>query len=80
MASTDASTHNTRENIMAKNPFELRYDALTLARNHLMEEFYSKMELYRDLRELKPMDVPVYPTPEAIMDLAVKFKAFVDAA
>lgn len=68
---------------MSKNPFELRYNTLELARQHLMDEYYSQMELYRESVQGPPSarhSVPTYPASEVVMDLAAKFKAFVDAS
>ena len=67
---------------MAKTPFELRYDALQLARNHMMERFYADLDIYRTNSErgvsIKTLTLPEYPTPEDVMELATKFKDFVD--
>ena len=65
---------------MAKTPFELRFTTLELARQHLMEDYFAKLELYRDDQRTsdRKSTPPEYPTAEAVMALAKQFKEFVD--
>jgi hypothetical protein len=66
---------------MAKTPFELRYQTLELARQHLMEKFYADLEIFRTNAERVPaskLQAVVYPTPDEVMELATKFRSFVD--
>ena len=66
---------------MAKTPFELRYETLALARQHLMDKFYADMERFRmdiDRLPASKLTQAVYPTPEEVMTLAEKFKSFID--
>jgi hypothetical protein len=44
-----------------------------------MEAYYAELELFRDSRKVSAGgNPPTYPTPEEVMTLATKFKAFVD--
>ncbi len=67
---------------MAKSPFELRFNALELARAHLMEKFNANMELVRMNASLGQnpalIKLPDYPTTEDIITTALLFKSFVD--
>lgn len=67
---------------MSKNPFELRFETLMLARQHLMDLFYAQRENQQQQMErglpLSKIEVAVYPSPEKVMELATKFRSFVD--
>jgi hypothetical protein len=64
-----------------KTPFELRFDTLSFARNHLIEEYSAKAsmlnymdgaERYNLIKELS------YPSVDAIFELADRFKSFIN--
>lgn len=65
-----------------KTPFELRFDALELARDYLTQSYYAQMELVErqttaGLELVKEM-FPAFPTPTSIMELADTLKDFID--
>lgn len=57
-----------------KTPFELRYEFLNLAREHLMQKYYAQVDFARDTKGT----YPEFPTEKEIFDLAESFKNFVD--
>ena len=68
---------------MSKTPFELRFDALELARGYLVEEYYSRVNWKQYLAEhpqpgMHLYSDPIFPTANEILTLAAQFKAFVD--
>lgn len=69
---------------MTKNPYELRFNVLELARNHLMEEYMGQLDLFRMKAERdieywqKSSGEPTYPSPDDVIKLAQQFKTFVD--
>jgi hypothetical protein len=67
---------------MAKSPFELRFDALRLAQDHLLQEYNAKVtaalagaEEQDKIHLLKGIN---YPTTEDIMTCADTFRQFID--
>lgn len=63
-----------------KTPFEIRFDVLKEARDHLTEEWRRKfdMEQVREERLAGSGQVVPAPTAEEVLDLANQFKKFVD--
>ena len=64
---------------MARNPYELRMECLTMAENRLQNRFSEAQRRYEYLSdmgiELDPEDYPVFPTDEEIDALADKLVA-----
>lgn len=67
---------------MAKNAYELRFDTLTLARDHLIMQYQASVELASMIASIQQNASPLadlkYPTMEDILALATKLKVFVD--
>lgn len=66
---------------MSKTPFELRFDTLNFARNHLIDEYSAKSSLlnYTDGHERTVMIQELtYPSVDSIFELAERFKCFVN--
>lgn len=66
---------------MSKTPFELRFDTLNFARNHLIDEYSAKAGLlnYVDGAERHTLIQELtYPSVDAVFELAERFKAFVN--
>lgn len=74
-----------------KNPFELRFDMLQMAKDLAMEEWYSRQNFDREVWEQKVTDArennqpaperpnnPAFPSIADIMQKAEQLKAFVD--
>lgn len=59
-----------------KNPFELRFEILDLARRHLVEQFYVDNENWKVYTGEKPE----YPSTSDIFKTADEFKLFVETA
>lgn len=64
-----------------KTPFELRFDTLNFARNHLVDEYSAKasmlnyvdgIEKYNLIKEL------TYPSVDSVFELAERFKCFIN--
>lgn len=67
---------------MARNAFELRFDVIQLAREHLTMQYdasFQRVSMIMDeaarMDALKNLN---FPTMEAILDLASKLRGFVD--
>jgi hypothetical protein len=65
-----------------KTPFELRFDALELARDYLTQSYYAEMELI-ERRVAHGIEFtngifPDFPTPTSIIDLADRLRGFID--
>lgn len=60
---------------MTKTPFEIRFDLLVLAKDHLIQKYYANMEECEKTN--KP--IPSFPTDEEIFALAELYKNFVDS-
>lgn len=67
--------HTTHKEIKMSNPYQLRYQILDLARQHLMEEYYSKLDIYK-LEQNSAL--PTYPSVDLIFKTASEFKGFVE--
>lgn len=74
-----------------KNPFELRYDLISLAHDHLEAQYYSNVKLAQTLVEAAITTgtevtsafekfMPKYPTIEDVLKEAKKFYTFVDTS
>ena len=59
---------------MARNPYELRMECLTMAENRLNSRFNESQRRYEYLADMgieqNPHDYPVYPTDDEIEALA----------
>lgn len=64
---------------MARNPYELRMECLTMAENRLQNRFSEAQRRYEYLSDMgieqDPEDYPVFPTDEEIETLAAKLLA-----
>lgn len=60
---------------MTKTPFEIRFDLLNLAREHLMQKYYSEVDFAKEIKG----ECPSFPTDKDIFELAESFKNFVDS-
>lgn len=62
-----------------KTPYELRFDLLSFAKDHLSTAYYASLEQINVQKDLgmKPEQMPTFPTPEEIMNLAEKLKQFI---
>lgn len=64
---------------MARNPYELRMECLTMAENRLQNRFSEAQRRYEYLSDMgieqDPEDYPVFPTDEQIDALADKLVA-----
>tara|TARA_R100000234_G_scaffold74827_1_gene46239 strand:+ start:519 stop:728 length:210 start_codon:yes stop_codon:yes gene_type:complete len=64
---------------MARNPYELRMECLTMAENRLQNRFSEAQRRYEYLSDMgieqDPEDYPVFPTDEEIDALADKLVA-----
>ena len=64
---------------MARNPYELRMECLTMAENRLQNRFSEAQRRYEYLSDMgieqDPEDYPVFPTDEEIDALADKLFA-----
>jgi hypothetical protein len=61
---------------MSKNPFELRYELLSFARDSLTSEYYAKVEEAKVLG-LKNTVIK-YPSKDDIFNLAEEYKNFIE--
>ena len=61
---------------MARNPYELRMECLTMAENRLQNRFSEAQRRYEYLSDMgieqDPQDYPIFPTDEEISSLADK--------
>jgi hypothetical protein len=80
--------HNTQENIMANNPYQIRYDVLNMAKEIVdknydmqLELAYKAMEMHKEntqqAMEAYKQYVPKMMTPEEIKAQADKLYEFV---
>ena len=64
---------------MARNPYELRMECLTMAENRLQNRFSEAQRRYEYLSDMgieqDPEGYPVFPTDEEIETLAAKLLA-----
>ena len=64
---------------MARNPYELRMECLTMAENRIQNRFSEAQRRYEYLSDMgieqDPEDYPVFPTDEEIDALADKLVA-----
>mgnify|MGYP001286790628 FL=1 len=65
---------------MAQNPYELRWELLVQAKDHLVNEYQSLESRWLNVREAggDAGEHPKYPTEGEILALADKWKTFVD--
>lgn len=62
-----------------KNPYELRFDLLTFARDTLESEYHATMNMALESTRLgKPVDLPKFPTRKEIFDLAEEYRNFIE--
>lgn len=61
---------------MSKTPYEIRYDLLALARDHLLQKYYAEIETANKIPEAP---IPTFPTEDEIFKLAEQYKNFVDS-
>lgn len=73
--------------MMAKTPYELRFDLLALASEHLTNEYTTKIALMKYMYDTESATMsremlgdPKYPTIEEIMAFATRLQAFVNDA
>ena len=60
---------------MERTPYELRFDLLAMARDHLLNKFHAEL----DLNERKLSEhIPTFPSDQEIFNLAESLKQFVD--
>lgn len=63
----------------SKNPFELRFDLLTFARDTLESEYHALMNAAMESNRLgNKTDLPPYPTRKQIFDLAEEYRNFIE--
>ena len=66
---------------MAKTPFELRYEALQLARDHLVGKYFAesdRIKLLESYNQEHHAKVMTYPTLEELMECAQTLRDFID--
>lgn len=61
-----------------KNPFEIRFDLLTLARDSLQTEYFSKIEEAKNFPSKLTNGLPKYPSKDDIFALAEEYKNFIE--
>lgn len=61
---------------MTKTPFEIRFDLLILAKDHLLQKYYAEMEMSAKIPEAP---IPIFPSEDQIFKLAESYKKFVDS-
>jgi hypothetical protein len=69
---------------MSTTPYELRYNIMNLARQHLLEKFYAVRDVAQTQASISESIIPLedvqnhYPTFEQITELATQMKYFVE--
>lgn len=70
---------------MAKTPYEIRSDLLSLASAHLINEYNSKLALLKSLDKVEAAMIainlltePEFPTIDQVMECALRFQQFVN--
>jgi len=63
---------------MSKTPYELRFDLLESAKNHLVNKHFAEIDLIRQSGTLKNLPKVKFPSDEEIFELAIKYKEFIE--
>ena len=63
---------------MTKNPYEIRFDLLTFARDSLTSEYYAKIEEAKNFPNKLANGLPKYPTNDDVFRLAEEYKSFIE--
>ncbi len=62
-----------------KNPYELRFDLLTFARDTLESEYHAQMNAALESTRLgKPLELPTFPARQQIFALAEEYRNFIE--